>query len=141
MIQNKVMSSTLPPASNVTTGSKPYIVEDRTMISRSSGDRGNEHHCIRFDLFVIDYYLAGCNTYHLNYCSLYSPLISMFLPRSLSLSLPLVCVYNIHIRSQNYTHTRAGKGRNRMFNVLLFADGVSHIVQMSMLRLSRIYRQ
>ena len=43
MIQNKVMSSTLPPASNVTTGSKPYIVEDRTMISRSSGDRGNEH--------------------------------------------------------------------------------------------------
>ena len=27
-------------ASNVTNGSKPYIVEDQPMISRSSGDRG-----------------------------------------------------------------------------------------------------
>ena len=36
MIQN--MMST--PAANVTNGSKPYIVEDRPMISRSSGDRG-----------------------------------------------------------------------------------------------------
>ena len=27
----------------VTTGGKPYIVEDRPMISRSSGDRGELH--------------------------------------------------------------------------------------------------
>ncbi|KAL3822279.1 hypothetical protein ACHAXA_005912 [Cyclostephanos tholiformis] len=42
MIQN-IMST---PAANVTAGSKPYIVEDRPMISRSSGDRVKITHTI-----------------------------------------------------------------------------------------------
>ena len=32
-------------SAHITTGSKPYIVEDRPMISRSSGDRGKIMQC------------------------------------------------------------------------------------------------
>lgn len=33
-------------SANIPTGSKPYIVEDRPMISRSSGDRGTLHYFV-----------------------------------------------------------------------------------------------
>ena len=43
----------------VTTGSKPYIVEDRPMLSRSSGDRGEETLMLCPYMIQIEYYMIS----------------------------------------------------------------------------------
>ena len=100
-------------SSNTTDGSKPYIVEDRPMISRSSGDRGEMSRCLQRNQ------------------SIFTTPVKQTLSRHVSCSK----------WSQNYTHTWTRQGRDWMFYLFLFPSWLSDISQMSLLWLSRVRRQ
>lgn len=104
-------------SANVANGSKPYIVEDRPMISRSSGDRGE----MRLQSFYFcNYALLTCAS-EWNRCNNNQ---TNFLHK-----------YN----SQNNSHHRTWQRRDGMSHLLLFAARISHFSKMSLFWLPRIH--